>query len=308
MRIIEKCLWFLCGALVLCTALLCLPMVHAENRCTNPQPAIGLSRSRNTTSSPVSATSLPPQTTSARPTRDTTPAINNKTDYHIDLSTLAAPTFSPTPGNPAVLIVHTHGSEAYTPDDEYPYTPTDTDRTNDPAFNMIRPGHALATLLNAQGVVTLHDETLHDDPSYSGSYSRSLKTVNGYLERYPSIQLVIDLHRDAFLYEDGTRLRSTCTVDGEQAAKIMLVVGTDAGGLTHPNWRANLATAAYLYQALEALSPGISRPIDLREERFNQHVSGGALIVELGASGNTLGEALRSVSVLADAIVRILGT
>ena len=308
MRIIEKCLWFLCGALVLCTALLCLPMVHAENRCTNPQPAIGLSRSRNTTASPVCATSAPPQTTSARPTRDATPAINNKTDYHIDLSTLAAPTFSPIPGNPAVLIVHTHGSEAYTPDEEYPYTPTDTDRTDDPAYNMIRPGHALAALLNAQGIVTLHDETLHDDPSYSGSYSRSLRTVESYLSENPSIQLVIDLHRDAFIYEDGTRLRTVCQVDGEDAARIMLVVGTDAGGLIHPGWESNLGTALALQRQLEELAPGITRPVDLRRERFNQHVSGGALIVELGASGNTLGEALRSVSVLADAIVQILGT
>jgi stage II sporulation protein P len=130
--------------------------------------------------------------------------------------------------------------------------------------------------------------------------------VEAMLDAHKDIGFVIDLHRDAFLYEDGTRLSCTCTVDGEKAAQIMLVVGTDASGLYHPSWRDNLDFAVALQQELENANPGITRPIDLRTQRFNQHVSKGALIVELGASGNTLGEALRSVPVLAEAIAAVL--
>ena len=312
MRAFERSIWVVCVLVLAAVVCRLAPMtqMRAVDAGDGIARRIGIVRGETAAeSAPVPAVTSASGTFEPQKQNEESREIrlSNKTDYAVDLTQLDAPVFSPGTGKKRVLIVHTHGSEAYTPDAEYPYMPTDTDRTDDCSRNVVAAGRALAAILNARGITTLHDETLHDDPSYSGSYSRSLDTVERYLKEYPEIELVIDLHRDAFIYEDGTRLRCVCEVDGEKAAQIMLVVGTDAGGLSHPAWMDNLGVAAALQKALESLNPGITRPIDLREQRFNQHVSKGALIVELGASGNTLGEALRSVPVLADAVANLLG-
>ena len=202
---------------------------------------------------------------------------------------------------PQVLILHTHATESYTKDGAQ-YQEVAAFRTLDEQHNMLRVGEALAETLRAWDIQVIHDTTLHDYPSYTGSYNNSRKTAQKYLEEYPSIKLVLDIHRDAVELTGGRQMDTSATVDGQEAAQLMLVVGTNAGGLTHPQWQENLALALKLHVQLEQENPGIMRPLYLRTERFNQDLLPGALLVEVGAAGNTLEEALRAARALGRAI------
>jgi stage II sporulation protein P len=170
---------------------------------------------------------------------------------------------------------------------------------------MVSVGAYVAKRLEEAGISVLHDTILHDEPSYNAAYNNSRKSVQAYLQEHPSICLVLDLHRDSIQDEAGNQLAHTVFAQGTTVAPLMLVVGTDYGGLEHPNWQENLSLALKLQLQLEDLCPGICRNINLRTQRFNQDLSPGALIVEIGAAGNTHAEALTATEVLAQAILSL---
>lgn len=198
---------------------------------------------------------------------------------------------------PTVLILHSHGTESYAGTEGY--------RSDDESRNMLSIGDRLAALLEAGGITVLHDRTLHDADSYNGSYTHARKSIAQYLAQYPSIRLVLDIHRDAAEDDNGEQIDYTVTTPDGQAAKLMLVMGTDAGGLEHPNWQENLALAVKLHAGLEKLCPDICRPMYVRTSRFNQDLSPGALLVEVGAAGNTQQEALLATDILAAGILAL---
>ncbi len=210
-----------------------------------------------------------------------------------------------TSGEPAVLIVHSHATECYTMLPGENYAQWGSYRTTDTEHNMVSVGDALAALLEARGITVLHDRQLHDHPTYSSSYTNSYRSVKEYLEQYPSIRIVLDLHRDAALNADGSQYATAATVDGERSAQVMLVVGTNATGGKHPNWQENLSLALKMQVLMEKRAPGITRPTCLRGQTFNHELSPGAMIVEVGTAGNTHGEALRAMPVLAEAIAAL---
>ena len=203
---------------------------------------------------------------------------------------------------PTVLILHTHTTESYTKSIGESYAESSAFRTLSEDYNMISIGDHLAQLLENSGIHVIHDRQLHDYPSYSGSYNHARKSTAAYLKEYPSIQLVLDLHRDAS-GDDSNQMRTLATVNGLSSAQLMLVVGTNGSGLTHPNWEENLALALKLHTACNRISPGIMRYVNLRAQRFNQDLSTGALIVEVGAAGNSHTEALTAIEVLAEGII-----
>ncbi|MCD8385102.1 MAG: stage II sporulation protein P [Clostridiales bacterium] len=202
---------------------------------------------------------------------------------------------------PQILIMHTHATEAYTVDDGDEYVASDTARTTDENYNMIRVGEEMKAVFEEMGLSVVHDTTLYDYPSYTGSYARSLEGIKSYLEQYPTISVVLDVHRDALIADDGTVYKLTDTVDGETVAQVMLVVGTDDGGLTHPSWEENLTLATHIQARLLGIDAGFPRAINLRSQRFNQHMTVGSLLVEVGTSGNTLQEALAGARLFARA-------
>ena len=240
---------------------------------------------------------------------DYIPEIVNHTAYTIDPSALfdADGLRLALDGTQEILIVHTHSSESFTSDAENPYLPDDVMRTLDTNYNVVRLGDALSAALEAAGIGVIHDREINDYPSYNGSYTQMLKRVNQYLSDYPSIKMVLDVHRDAILDEEGNNLALRTEIDGEQYAKLMFVVGTDEGGLSHPNWQKNLSFAATMQGWGDSLYPGLMRSIDLRQERFNQHTTTASVIVEVGSAGNTLSEALRGVECLVEILLRTLG-
>lgn len=230
--------------------------------------------------------------------------VSNLCDYSVDVQALLLTDlqWDLTSAGPTVLILHSHATESYTETEQYSYQQSSAYRTLDTQYNMVRVGAALKDALEAKGIGVIHDTTLHDHPSYNDSYINSRETALRWMEEYPSISLVIDLHRDAAELSSGGQLQTQALVSGENAAQLMIVVGTDAGGRHHPGWEENMALAAKLHAQLEKRYPGICRPISFRTERFNQDLSAGALLIEVGAAGDTLEEALVAVQALAEGI------
>ncbi len=232
------------------------------------------------------------------------PEVRNDTAFVLEEEAIPSGGIRLTAGDvPQVLIVHTHTSEAYAPDEIYSYEQDDNDRTLDPRFNVVAVGDLVEAQLEKAGIAVLHERAINDYPSYNGSYTRMLGVIEDYLAEYPSISVVLDIHRDAMIYPDGSRFAPRADIGGESTAQVMLVVGTDEGGLSHPGWRENLAFALAIQRRADELYPGLMRPVNLRASRFNQHVSPGALIVEVGSSGNTLGEALRGAELFTEALI-----
>ena len=234
--------------------------------------------------------------------------IDNRSDNSFDASLFNGgfDAHLTTDSVPQVLIVHTHGSEAYTQPAGQEYVPSGDCRTTDESFSVVRVGDEIAAVLERAGIRVLHDRTLHDYPQYSGAYDRSLTAVERYLERYPSIVLVLDVHRDAISDSAGTPYKVVSAVAGANAAQMSFVIGTDGGGLSHPHWRENLKLAAAIQQTLCTDYPTLMRPITVRNSRYNQHTTTGSLLVEMGAAGNSLEEALFSARLLGQVILETM--
>ena len=194
---------------------------------------------------------------------------------------------------PQVLIMHTHATEDYRLSAGLWFTPGDGARSTDRSINMCAVGRVMADTLNAAGICTLHNETLNDYPSYTGSYANSRAVVQQYLAQYPSIKVVLDVHRDAIERENGTRCAPVCTIDGRQAAQVMIICGCDNGtSVQLPAWRQNLRFAAAWERSMEAKYPGFTRPVLFSYRFYNQDLTTGSLLIEIGGHGNNLNEAL----------------
>lgn len=229
--------------------------------------------------------------------------IRNDTSYTPDLTKIMGEELSQTLPSEGiqVLIIHTHGSEAYMPDKANNYTPTDPFRTEDKNYSIIRVGDELTACLESYGITVLHDREIYDYPSYTGCYSRSAEAVSEHLAEHPEIAVVLDVHRDA-LGEGDVIYKTVAEKSGQPSSQIMLLVGTGENGLEHPNWVENLRLALYLQSAVVDKYPTLARPIALKKERYNQHMSTGSILIEVGSSGNSLTEALCAVRLFADAV------
>ena len=206
---------------------------------------------------------------------------------------------------PTVLILHTHATESYTKSAGESYQESSAFRTLDERYNMVSIGDRVAQLLEEGGIRVIHDRTLHDYPSYNDAYANARQTIGDTLTENPSVCLVLDLHRDAAEDGNGNQKRSTVTIEGVAAANLMLVMGSDKGSLSYPNWEKNLALAVKLQAQLEQTHPGLCKPIKLVTNRYNQDLSTGALLVEVGTAGNTHAEALAAAEYLAEGILAL---
>ena len=209
--------------------------------------------------------------------------------------------------DPQVLIMHTHATEDYRLSAGLWFTPGDGARSTDRSINMCAVGRVMADTLNAAGICTLHDETLNDYPSYTGSYANSRAVVQQYLTQYPSIKVVLDVHRDAIERESGARCAPVCTIDGRQAAQVMIICGCDNGtSVQLPNWRQNLRFAAAWERSMESRYPGFTRPVLFSYRFYNQDLTTGSLLIEIGGHGNNLNEALYAGYLAAQGLVDTL--
>lgn len=226
--------------------------------------------------------------------------VRNETSYQLTEEML---TPDITVSRENIMIFHTHTCESYTPSETYPYTQTGTYRTTDLNFSVARVGTELERQLKSYQYNVIHDVTYHDYPAYNGSYGRSLTTVKNLLQLHPNTDVVIDLHRDAI---GDYSYAPTVQIGEEYAAQLMFVIGTDGGGLQHPNWQQNLKFAIKIQEKANELYPGLFKPIILRNSRYNQHLAKAATIIEVGATGNTLDQCLVSMKYLAKVISEVV--
>lgn len=196
---------------------------------------------------------------------------------------------------PTVLILHTHTTESYTKNGEQ-YMESAAWRTRDENYNMLSIGERLREKLEENGIIAIQDRTIHDYPSYNGSYTHARESIRAYLEAYPTIRLVLDLHRDAS-GGSGAQMKTKATVDGKPSAQLMVVVGG-----SHEEYEENLSLGLKLQAALEEEHPGVTRPLQIRGARYNQDMLSGALLIEVGAAGNSRAEALTAAEALAEGI------
>ena len=206
--------------------------------------------------------------------------------------------------NKNIMIYHTHTCESYTASPGYEYTATGNYRTTDKNFSVARVGTELERYLKNYGYNVIHDTTYHDYPSYTGSYDRSLKSIQTMLEKTPDTDIIFDVHRDAV--GNGDTYGPTVMIGEEAVAQIMFVIGTDGGGLEHPNWEQNLKFAIKVVEKGNQMYPGLFKPIMVRNTRYNQQIAKGASIIEVGATANTLDQCLNSMKYFAKVLNEVI--
>ncbi|MBR3268774.1 MAG: stage II sporulation protein P [Oscillospiraceae bacterium] len=193
-------------------------------------------------------------------------------------------------GTPMVLIYHTHTTESFVAEKTGAYDSSCIFRTTEPDKDMVMVGDAIAEQLSAAGIGVVHSREIHDYPVWSGAYGNSAKTIRSVLEQYPSICIALDIHRDA-ISDGSTVIAPVCTINGKQSAQIMIISGCDNGSMGMPNYLENFRFASALQQNAESMFPGFTRPILFSYRKYNQDLSKGGLLIEVGSQGNTLEEA-----------------
>lgn len=210
--------------------------------------------------------------------------------------------------SPKVLVMHTHTSESYMDKDQgFYYKNTEFHSTNNKR-NVLLVGDAICKGLENNGVKTIHSLKYHDVPMFTGSYKRSAETVKSILEKNPSVKIVLDIHRDTIEHKDRRKIKPTIKLNGKKAAQIMIIAGSDADGtLNHPDWEQNLSFALKLQKEIETLYPGLTRPLLFTHARYNQHLTNGSILIEVGSDANTLEEATYSGYLIGVALARVVG-
>lgn len=207
---------------------------------------------------------------------------------------------------PQVLIFHTHATESFERFDTMVYDTRNTWRSTDNNSNMVAVGAAMQQSLEQNGIGVIHDTTQHDYPSYNGSYERSAETVKAYLEQYPSIKVVLDLHRDAMERDNQAIVKPVAMIDGQKTAQLMMICCCDDGSMNIPDWRKNLRFAAAFQDQAERMYPGLTRPILLCHRKYNMDLSPGSLLLEFGSNANTIEEAIRSAELAGLALAELI--
>lgn len=204
-----------------------------------------------------------------------------------------------------VLVYHTHTCERYLTEDKGVYYDDYYPRSTDGDLGVVAVGEQIVETLRERGIGAVHDTTLHDYPSYEGSYARSWDTICAYREKYPSLKVTIDLHRDAMTTDDNVKYKPTFVHDGEKAAQIMIMAGYDTDG-SFDFWEDNLTFAVQLQKKCEDLYPEMTRPLNFGEYTYNMNFNSGSLLIEVGTDVNTVDESCRSGRYLGEALAALL--
>ena len=189
---------------------------------------------------------------------------------------------------PQILIYHTHATESFELTERDFYDNSFSAKTTDPEKSIIAVGNEICKQLEAAGITYIHDTLVHDYPSYDGSYDSSRQTVTEILEKYPSIKIALDIHRDGIEREDGTRISPVAEINGKKAAQIMIISGCDDGTMGMPDYMKNFHFASHLQSMLESSWNGLTRPILFDYRHYNQDLTTGSLLIEVGSHGNSL--------------------
>lgn len=234
--------------------------------------------------------------------------VQNKTDYNLDIEEMLNAPLGfemKDTSDVQVLIMHTHTCESYMDADEGYFFESFYPRSTDNLFNVTQVGDAIESVLKEKGIGVVHDKTLHDYPSYNGSYDRSRNTINSYLEKYPEIKVILDIHRDS-LGSETNKTKPTFTYNGKKGAQIMIMSGYDDGSFDFPDWNYNLRFALRLQKETETMYPGMTRPLNFGYFDYNMNINTGSLLIEFGTDSNTLDEAVYSGKLFGNSLAKVL--
>lgn len=207
---------------------------------------------------------------------------------------------------PQVIIYHTHTTESFELEDKDWYDSDFGGKTTEPDKNITAVGDEICAQLEAAGISVIHDTLVHDYPSYDAAYDSSRETVSQLLEEYPSVKIALDIHRDGIETAEGVRLAPVADVNGKEAAQIMIISGCDDGTFGMPNYMNNFRFACQLQSEAESLFPGLTRPILFDYRFYNQDLTDGSLLIEVGSHGNTLEQAKYSGQLIGKALAQLL--
>ncbi|MBR1423202.1 MAG: stage II sporulation protein P [Ruminococcus sp.] len=224
----------------------------------------------------------------------------SKKPYDFELEKTAA--------EPQILIYHTHTTEAFEQTEKTSYDSSFSCKTTDPDMSIVSVGDSICAELDRAGIGYVHDRTIHDHPSYNDAYDDSRESVQALLEQYPSIKIVLDVHRDGIQRDDGTRLAPVCEINGKKAAQIMLISGCDDGTMGMPNYIQNFHFACAFQSALETDWNGLTRPILFDYRHYNQDLTNGSLLIEIGSQANSIDQARYSGALVGKTLVSIFDT
>lgn len=238
--------------------------------------------------------------------------LKNNTETNIDIEYLLNKKLSfviQKNTKPQVLIIHTHTTECFMGEDRDYYTDVDAARSLENDKNMVAIGSTIAEKLKQNGIGVIHDTTIHDHPSYTGSYNRSAETIKRNLEQYPTIKIVLDVHRDAISDSTVNKVKPIVEIDGKKTAQVMLVMGSETGGISgFPKWQENLALAVKYQQIMEVTYPGFARAITVNSAKYNQNMTVGSLLLEVGSDANSFEEAKNAAEKAGECLVSLLNT
>lgn len=203
---------------------------------------------------------------------------------------------------PQVLIMHTHTCESYLVGEGDYQDQTYTCRTTDSSQSVVAVGQRMSEKLAEKGICVIHDGTMHDNPAFNGAYARAEETIKAILEKYPSIKVVLDVHRDGIVENDGTPVAAVNKINGKEAAQVMIISAASDGYYYVPNYLQNFHFACLLQQHMESANPGITRPVLFQYCNYNQHLTTGSLLLEIGSQGNTLEQALYTGELIGESI------
>ncbi|MEG1028225.1 MAG: stage II sporulation protein P, partial [Oscillospiraceae bacterium] len=207
---------------------------------------------------------------------------------------------------PQVLIMHSHTTESFLMSKTDTYIKDQSFRTTDNNKNISSVGKIIAQELKQAGISVIHDTTQHDYPAYPGSYERSRETVMRILKEYPSIKIVLDIHRDAIVPDNNSIIAPVCTINGEKYAQVMIISGYDDGTMNMPKCMENLKLACLIQSQMEKDYPTLTRPILFDYRKYNQDLTTGSLLIEVGGHGNTLQEVQNSGKLIGKSISKAL--
>ena len=236
--------------------------------------------------------------------------VQNRTEQKIDIKASlqkGADLKISDKSKPCILIYHTHTTESYTLLDNGWYPKGMPACIDDEKRNVVRVGDAICEQLEKAGFNVIHDRSVHDT-DYTNAYKHSGAAIDKILKENPEIDVTIDIHRDSIGADnENDRTAAVNTINGKKAAQLMIITGCEEGDITDfPNWQDNFNFTIGLQKQLEDMYPGIMRPVFFSERRYNMYKTKNSVLIEVGADGNTLEQAVYSGKLLGIALSEYL--
>lgn len=214
--------------------------------------------------------------------------LNYSSTRNINFEELLEKNITLTKASDKILLYNTHTSESYSNSEKYQFEYSGgTMRSLDAKYNMLAIAKELNSNLKEKGFYSIHNTTPHDYGTYTSAYAKLRVTVQEALSQMQGAGIVIDVHRDATA---NLAYRPVANVNGIEVAQLMFVMGVGSNSVKNPNWQDNIALAIQIQLLADKIYPGLFKPMMIRNSVYNQDLNKYSMLIEFGATGNTIEE------------------